>query len=48
MKLALPKAFGDAGLFLCPKDPFLDMVNLREEKFAHMQKAIKGKNLTSE
>jgi hypothetical protein len=48
MKLALPKAFGDSPLFLCPKDPYLDMINLREDKFAHMQRAIKGKNLTSE
>ena len=48
MKLCLPKAFGDGPLFLCPKDPYLDMMNLRLEKFAMVQKQIKSKNLSSD
>jgi hypothetical protein len=33
MKMSLPKQFGDAPLFLCPKDPYLDMMALRNSKF---------------
>ena len=35
MKMALPKKFGDAPLFLCPQD-FVQMMQLRSEKFAEV------------
>jgi hypothetical protein len=33
MRMALPNNFGQSALFLCPKDPFLDMISLRNQKF---------------
>lgn len=47
MKMAMPKKFGDASLFLCPAE-FSQMMQLRTEKLAELQQKIKVANLTSE
>ena len=47
MKMALPKKFGDAPLFLCPEE-FTQMLLLRAEKFIEVQSKIKAAGLTSE
>jgi hypothetical protein len=56
MKMSLPKKFLETeqtvpedvdGLFLCPQE-FDKMLTLRQEKFAHLQAAIKSKGLTQE
>ena len=36
MKMAMPKKFGDAPLFLCPAE-FSQMMQLRTEKLAELQ-----------
>lgn len=46
--MALPKHFGEDELHLCPADPYLDAIKMREATFEQMHKAIKGKNLTPE
>lgn len=47
MKIALPKKFGDAPLFLCPSE-FTQMMELRNAKFLEVQQKIKGAGLSSE
>ena len=47
MKMALPKKFGDAPLFLCPQE-FSQMMQLRTEKFLEVQQKIKAAGLSSE
>ena len=47
MKIALPRKFGDAPLFLCPSE-FTQMMELRNAKFLEVQQKIKAAGLTSE
>ena len=47
MKMALPKKFGEASLFLCPGE-FSQMMQLRQEKFIEVQQRIKTASLSSE
>lgn len=45
MKMALPKKWGECGLFLCPTE-YTKMMELRQAKFAEIQAKIKSANLT--
>uniref|UniRef100_A0A7S3I092 Uncharacterized protein n=1 Tax=Favella ehrenbergii TaxID=182087 RepID=A0A7S3I092_9SPIT len=47
MKMALPRKFGDSPLFLCPSE-FIQMMQLRSEKFLEVQSKIKAAGLSSE